>query len=141
MIGASRMRIIATAQKRKPKRGHTHPFAYEGLDRVMHERARLSVLTSLLGHPKGLTFVALKQLCGLTDGNLSRHLEVLESAGLVGVTKTLEYNRPQTVCRITSAGRKRFVAYLSVLEQVLLDAESAGKNLAPAGALHTADGG
>ena len=49
-------------------------FAYEGLDRVIHERARLSVLTSLITNPKGLTFVDLKQLCGLTDGNLSRHL-------------------------------------------------------------------
>jgi DNA-binding MarR family transcriptional regulator len=125
----------------KPKRASAHPFAYEGLDRVMHERARLSVLTSLLGHPNGLTFGALKQLCGLTDGNLSRHLEVLESAKLVGVTKTLEHNRPQTVCRITSAGRKRFLAYLGVLEQVLLDAESGAKNLATTAALRAAQGG
>ncbi len=54
-------------------------FAYEGLDRVIHERARLSVLTSLLTNPKGLTFVELKQLCSLTDGNLSRHLSILEN--------------------------------------------------------------
>ena len=53
-------------------------FAYEGLDRVIHERARLSVLTSLITHPKGLTFGELKQLCALTDGNLNRHLRVLE---------------------------------------------------------------
>jgi DNA-binding MarR family transcriptional regulator len=124
----------------RPKRARAHPFAYEGLDRVMHERARLSVLTSLLGHPKGLTFGALKQLCDLTDGNLSRHLEVLESARLVGVTKSLEHNRPQTVCRITSAGRKRFLAYLAVLEQVLLDAESGAKNLTVTDALRPAGG-
>ncbi len=124
----------------RPKRAHAHPFAYEGLDRVIHERARLSVLTSLLGHPKGLTFGALKQLCGLTDGNLSRHLEVLESAKLVGVTKSLEHNRPQTVCRITTAGRKRFLAYLAVLEQVLLDAESGAKNLTATDALRAAGG-
>ena len=49
-------------------------FAYEGLDRVIHEKARLSVLTSLVAHPKGLVFGDLKALCGLTDGNLSRHL-------------------------------------------------------------------
>ena len=48
--------------------------ADEGLDRVIHERARLSVLTSLITNPKGLTFGDLKQLCALTDGNLSRHL-------------------------------------------------------------------
>ncbi len=55
-------------------------FAYEGLDRVIHERARLSVLTSLITNPKGLAFGDLKQLCALTDGNLSRHLRVLERA-------------------------------------------------------------
>jgi hypothetical protein len=54
-------------------------FAYEGLDRVIHERARLSVLTSLITNPKGLIFNDLKQLCSLTDGNLSRHLRVLEA--------------------------------------------------------------
>src|SRR5947199_2337421 len=53
-------------------------FAYEGLDRVIHERARLSILTSLLTNPKGVTFNDLKRLCSLTDGNLSRHLSVLE---------------------------------------------------------------
>ena len=54
-------------------------FAYEGLDRVIHERARLSVLTSLMTNAKGLTFNDLKELCALTDGNLSRHLRVLET--------------------------------------------------------------
>ena len=53
-------------------------FAYEGLDRVIHERARLSVFTSLATHPKCLAFVGLKQLCALTDGNFSQHLDVLE---------------------------------------------------------------
>ena len=53
-------------------------FAYDGLDRVIHEKARLSVLTSLVTHPKGLVFGDLKEMCGLTDGNLSRHLQVLE---------------------------------------------------------------
>ena len=126
----------------KPKRAQAHPFAYQGLDRVIHERARLSVLTSLLAHyPKDLTFGALKQLCGLTDGNLSRHLEVLESAKLVTVTKGLEHNRRQTVCRMTSAGRKRFLAYLGVLEQVLLDTEYGTKSVAVTEALRAARGG
>ena len=88
----------------------------------MHERARLSVLTSLLAHPRGLAFPAIKQLCGLTDGNLSRHLEVLESAKLVAITKTADRGRPQTLCRITQDGRRRFVDYLAELERVLLDA-------------------
>ena len=88
-------------------------FAYEGLDRVIHERARLSVLTSLLTNPKGLTFGDLKQLCALTDGNLNRHLSVLERAKLVEIVKGHDHNRPQTVCRITANGRKRYLDYLS----------------------------
>ena len=97
-------------------------FAYEGLDRVIHERARLSVLTSLLTNPKGLTFGDLKQLCALTDGNLNRHLNVLEKANLVEIVKGHDHNRPQTVCRITANGRKRYLDYLSTLEQVVKDA-------------------
>lgn len=97
-------------------------FAYEGLDRVIHERARLSVLTSLLTHPKGLTFVELKAMCSLTDGNLSRHLSILEEDGLVRIEKGHEKNRPQTFCKITPSGRKRYLAYLQTLEQVVKDA-------------------
>ena len=97
-------------------------FAYEGLDRVIHERARLSILTSLITNPKAQTFGDLKQLCSLTDGNLSRHLRVLEEAKIVEIEKGHDRNRPQTVCRITSSGRKRFLEYLSTLEQVVQDA-------------------
>jgi len=97
-------------------------FAYEGLDRVIHERARLSVLTSLIANPKGLTFGDLKQLCSLTDGNLSRHLQVLEKGKMVEIVKGHDRNRPLTVCRITPSGRKRYLEYLSTLEQVVRDA-------------------
>jgi DNA-binding MarR family transcriptional regulator len=103
-------------------------FAYEGLDRVIHERARLSVLTSLITNPKGLTFGDLKQLCSLTDGNLSRHLSVLETAKMVEIVKGHERNRPQTVCRITPSGRKRYLEYLSTLEQVVRDAAKGTKD-------------
>jgi DNA-binding MarR family transcriptional regulator len=101
------------------------PFSYEGLDRVMHERARLGLLTSLMAHPKGLTFADLRQLCGLTDGNLNRHLQVLQDAGLVEVIKTQEGNRARTFCRLTSAGRRRFLDYLAVLEGLVRDAARA----------------
>lgn len=97
-------------------------FAYEGLDRVIHERARLSVLTSLITNPKGVVFNDLKQLCSLTDGNLSRHLRVLEAEDMVAITKGQDGNRPQTVCRITPVGRKRYLEYLTTLEQVVKDA-------------------
>ena len=109
-------------------------FAYEGLDRVIHEKARLGVLTSLIAHPKGLLFGDLKQLCDMTDGNLSRHLQVLEEAGLIDIVKRFEGNRPQTICRITAEGRKRFMRYLAVLEQVVRDAADAAKGeIAPSG--------
>jgi DNA-binding MarR family transcriptional regulator len=109
-------------------RERTARFAYEGLDRVIHERARLSVLTSLVAHPKGLLFGDLKQLCALTDGNLSRHLQVLQEAGLIEISKSFRDNRPQTVCRITAEGRGRFLAYLAVLDQVVRDAAAAAKS-------------
>ncbi len=104
------------------------PFSYEGLDRVIHEKARLGLLTSLMAHPKGLAFADLKQLCGLTDGNLSRHLHVLQKAGLVDVNKGYRGNRPHTLCRLTKTGRRRFLDYLTVHEHVVRDAaEAAGK--------------
>jgi DNA-binding HxlR family transcriptional regulator len=110
-----------------PERASEGRFAYEGLDRVIHERARLSVLTSLLTNPKGLTFGDLKQLCTLTDGNLSRHLSVLENAKMVQIAKGHDHNRPQTICRITANGRKRYLEYLSTLEQVVRDAAKGTK--------------
>src|SRR5688572_15668602 len=107
-------------------------FAYEGLDRVIHEKARLSVLTSLVAHPKGVVFGDLKQMCGLTDGNLSRHLQVLQEANLVAIEKGYDHNRPQTLLRITSSGRQRYLEYLEVLEQVVRDAAGAAKTGASA---------
>ena len=122
--------------KRNKRKSADAPFAYDGLDRVIHEHARLSVLTSLITHAQGLTFGELKQLCALTDGNLSRHLQVLEEAGLVTLFKGIEHNRPLTLCRVTPQGRKRYVEYLSVLERVLIDADAAVKG-GPAG--HTGE--
>jgi DNA-binding MarR family transcriptional regulator len=107
--------------KRKSRPASGPRFAYDGLDRVIHERARLSVLTSLVTHPKGLSFSELKGYCALTDGNLNRHLQVLEEAKLVSVAKRHDNNRPQTLCKITSLGRRRYLEYLEVLEQVILD--------------------
>ncbi len=102
-------------------------YAYEGLDRVIHERARLAVLTSLIANPAGLAFNDLRRLCGLSDGNLSRHIQVLAEATLVEVTKTFEQNKPQTRCQITDTGRARYLEYLAVLEQVVRDAAAAVK--------------
>ena len=97
-------------------------FAYEGLDRVLHEKARLGILASLASRQEGLLFNDLKELCSLTDGNLSRHLQILQEAGLVEVWKGFHKRRPQTLCRLSSEGRERFLAYVEQLEQVIRDA-------------------
>ena len=110
---------MAHSSKDKPRAGR---FSYEGLDRVIHERARLSILTSLIANKRGLLFGDLKRLCALSDGNLSRHLQVLQEAKLIAVAKGFEKNRPQTVCRITALGRARYLEYVEVLEQVVRDA-------------------
>lgn len=106
----------------KPKLDGNGRFAYEGLERIIHEKARLGILTSLVAHPQGLLFNDLKDLCTLTDGNLSRHLQVLNEAGLVEVWKGSHKNRPQTLCRLTAEGRRRLLDYINVLESVIADA-------------------
>jgi DNA-binding MarR family transcriptional regulator len=118
--------------KAKAARGEAR-FAYEGLDRVIHERARLSVLTSLVTNAKGLAFGDLKQLCALTDGNLNRHLRVLEKGKMIEIVKNYDRNRPQTVCRITASGRARYLDYLSTLEQVIRDAAKATRQPSTSG--------
>ncbi|WZO98193.1 transcriptional regulator [Isosphaeraceae bacterium EP7] len=107
--------------------GEAGRFAYDGIDRIFHEKARLGIMTSLVTHPKGLMFNDLKELCALTDGNLSRHLQALHEAGFVEVWKGHRRNRPQTLCRLTDEGRKRFLDYINVLENVVADALNAGR--------------
>lgn len=105
----------------KPKNDAGGRFAYE-LDRVLHEKARLGIMTSLAVHPAGLRFTELKELCALTDGNLSRHLQVLEAAGLLTVTKGFAGRIPQTTVKLAARGRREFLKYLAELERVIADA-------------------
>ena len=104
------------------------PYAFEGLDRVFHERARLGIVSSLAAHAGGLTFSELKSLCGLTDGNLKRHLEVLDEAGFITIEKGFEGKRPQTRCRLSDRGRIRFTDYLAALQYALRHAQAAGRS-------------
>lgn len=100
------------------------PFAYDGLERLFHEKARLGIVSSLVGYEKGLAFTDLKLLCGLTDGNLSRHLQILEEAGCIAIEKGFEGRRPCTRCNLTEEGRRRFADYLKELETVLRQASA-----------------
>src|SRR4051794_14953136 len=102
-------------------------FAYEGLNRIIHEKARLGIIASLATHPGGLLFNDLKELCSLTDGNLSRHLQILNEAGLVQIWKGFKDNRPQTLCQLSDEGRRRFLEYITVLENVVTDALGAAR--------------
>jgi DNA-binding MarR family transcriptional regulator len=125
---------MSDTQNRPPEL--TGRFAYDGLERVFHEKARLGIMTSLISQPRGVIFAELKELCHLTDGNLSRHLQVLNEAGLVEIWKGHHKKRPQTLCRVTDEGRRRFFEYINVLETVVKDASKAadgaqsGANLA-----------
>lgn len=104
------------------------PYAFAGLDRIFHERARLGIVTLLAGQPAGVTFTDLKRLCGLTDGNLSRHLQSLEDAGyLVARREEGRDGRQLTRYLLTALGRDRFMAYLTALEGALREAADAVK--------------
>jgi predicted ArsR family transcriptional regulator len=108
-------------------------YAYEDLDRVVHERARLGILTSLVSQPAGLSFNDLKRLCNLTDGNLNRHLAVLSETEFVSVEKLQGEGRGQTMVELTATGRTRFLEYISALESVVADAVAAEKRSAAVG--------
>jgi DNA-binding HxlR family transcriptional regulator len=112
-------------------------YAYEGLARLIHEKARLSILASLASHAQGLLFNDLKALCSLTDGNLSRQLQVLQEAGFVEVWKGFKNKRPQTLCRLTPDGRRRFIEYITTLENVVSDAMSAAEEEKASGVLRS----
>lgn len=103
-------------------------FAFEGLERTIHERARLGILCSLATYPDGLLFTELRQLCTLTDGNLSRHMAILQEAGLLEVFKRSRGKRTQTLLRLTETGRSRFLEYITLLEKIVAGAASAAAN-------------
>lgn len=113
------------------------PYAYSGLDRAFHERARLGIVSSLAGHPDGLGFSDLKALCGLTDGNLARHLHVLDEAGFIAQQKDHDGHRTVTRCRLTDEGRARFNDYLGTLEEVLRQASRSRDRAAASGPFRT----
>ncbi len=89
------------------------------LDRVFHERGRLAICSTLVSHPKGITFTQLQDACALTDGNLNRHLHALAEESIVATERRTGTGRPQTVVHITPSGRARFIAYIDDLENIV----------------------
>ena len=88
------------------------------LDRVIHEKGRLAILSSLAASPE-LSFTELRQVLNMTDGNLTTHIRTLQESGYVSVTKSFLNKRPLTTCSLTTAGRKAFQAYLNLLEEII----------------------
>lgn len=98
---------------------------YEALERIFHEPNRLAIMSAVCAADKGRTFNELKEACGLTDGNLNRHLKVLEEAGAIIIQKTFVKSKPRTTIKLSPAGLKRFNEYLSALNEVLENARRA----------------
>lgn len=90
----------------------------EELNPLLHERGRLAIVAAL-AVVEGLTFTELRDALGMTDGNLSVHLQKLEDKGYVAIDKQFVGRRPQTTCRVTKAGRKAFAKYLDHLEAIV----------------------
>jgi DNA-binding MarR family transcriptional regulator len=99
--------------------------ACAALERVFHEPGRLAIMSALCAAAEGLSFVELKEQCGLTDGNLNRHLKTLDEARAVRIRKSFVESRPRTTVSVTASGRRDFAAYLRALEQVLKTAAQA----------------
>lgn len=93
------------------------------LDRVIHERVRLAIVSALAASPS-LTFNELKDLLGTSDGNLSVHARRLEDAGYVACEKGFEGRVPRTVYRLTSSGRRAFARYVDHLEALIAHARA-----------------
>jgi len=95
-----------------------NPEPFLQLDRVIHEKGRLAIMSMLAATPE-LSFIELRDTLAMSDGNLNTHIRTLQEAGYIAVSKSYEKNRPLTTCSLTAAGRKAFASYIDLLEQIL----------------------
>jgi DNA-binding MarR family transcriptional regulator len=95
-----------------------NPEPFLQLDRVIHEKGRLAIM-SLLAATPNLSFTELKGLLIMTDGNLTTHIKTLQQAGYVSVTKSFQAGRPLTTCSLTAHGKTAFSGYLNLLENIV----------------------
>jgi DNA-binding MarR family transcriptional regulator len=95
-----------------------NPEAFLQLDRVIHEKGRLAIMSMLAATPE-LSFTELREALKMTDGNLTTHIRTLQEAGYVSVTKSFQNNRPLTTCALTAAGKKAFTEYINLLESIV----------------------
>ncbi|HSR83250.1 MAG TPA: transcriptional regulator [Streptosporangiaceae bacterium] len=104
---------------------HGHPAM--GLDEVVHQRTRLGIL-AVLAEAGQADFPYLRSLLELTDGNLGRHLQVLEEAGLIMISKGYHRRRPRTLASITGDGRRALGAELATLRMLMTRLEATGSS-------------
>lgn len=102
------------------------------LDQIFHERGRLAICSALVASDGGLSFVQLQDACGLTDGNLNRHLHALAEEAIVTTERRTGSGRPQTIATITATGRQRFLAYIDALETIVREVQRSTKTASPA---------
>ena len=95
-----------------------NPEPFLQLDRVIHEKGRLAIMSMLAASPE-LSFTEMRDGLNMTDGNLTTHIRTLQEAGYVSITKSFQNNRPLTTCALTSNGRKAFTNYINLLEQII----------------------
>lgn len=100
-----------------------NPEALLQLDRVIHEKGRLGIMSLLAATPE-LSFTELRNTLNMTDGNLTTHIRTLQEAGYVAVTKSFQGSRPLTTCSLTSVGRDAFARHIDLLEQIIRQAKS-----------------
>lgn len=99
---------------------------FDALERIFHEPNRLAIMSALAAAAGGLAFTDLRERCRLTDGNLNRHLRVLEESGAIKIAKTFVQDKPRTTISLSAQGVQRFQQYLEALTRVLKQAQ---KNL------------
>ena len=95
-----------------------NPEPFLQLDRVIHEKGRLAIM-SLLAATAELSFTEMRDTLNMTDGNLTAHIRTLHESGYVSVTKAFQGSRPLTTYMLTAQGKKAFAAYINLLEQIV----------------------
>ena len=95
-----------------------NPEPFLQLDRVIHEKGRLAIMSLLAATPQ-LSFTEMRDTLNMTDGNLTAHMRTLQESGYVSVTKEFQGGRPLTTFSLTAQGRKAFATYINLLEQIV----------------------
>jgi DNA-binding MarR family transcriptional regulator len=95
-----------------------NPEPFLQIDRVIHERGRLAIMSMLAASPE-LSFTELRDTLEMTDGNLTTHVRTLQESGYVSIAKSHRNRRPRTTVSLTPAGRKAFTNYIALLERIV----------------------